>query len=901
MKRLLPIFAVILTAFILIAAVPFQKTEPPVTPAESSADGTEPSARPSEPDVSAPEESSGPESNPSEVSSIPLEFSEEPASDEPSEEPSADASSDAPSEESDASQETSKDDTSKSGSSDKDPGPLPVKQTIKTIQPEDLLEKLPVRDGMPETLLISELMPKNRDYPVGGEIWDWVEVYNNTGSAVTLSSYYLSDTAYELKKYRLPSVKLAANGYYVLRFGPEIDFSISADGDETLILSNGTKAVSILKVPKTKKNISILQDGSTTTVPTPGRANCPNPGYEPTRELIISEVIPLNSKIPYDDGEMYGLIELQNTYSDRELSLNGYYLSVSGADWKQFPLPDVTLPPKGFAVFYAVPENKAAGNTMCLPIPLSGGARTLFLSDSGGILTDFLYVPEQINDASYGRYNGNSVYFLHSSIGSENTVGYPLPSMPVESSVPAGVYGKSLTVTLSSPDKGKIYYTTDGSVPTTKSTLYSGPITISKTTSVRAINVRSGQKPSAAVTFAYMINLPDLTADIMQVSMNPSDFSYIYKNYLQHTEKPANVTFFHDGKAEFSVDCGIKINGKSSRKLAKKSFQLKFRIEYGTNKLKYKMFEKLDINEFKALVIRSGSAGAAAFRYFINDEFATSIMAEAETQVLARSYRPVNLYINGEYYGIYFIREKVNDDFVASHLGVSSDSVDIVKGMKTLEHGYSKGDWDEIWTFAQKHSMKTEAEYEWMDERICLTDVMDFYIMQSWCCNTDAGNVRVFRSRELDGKWHWLFFDLDQTFAMATKTYGLGAVASMLGSCNTTNSEGCSDYNCIFYKLFQNERFRTEFRERLQWWLDGPLSVESLQARLDHMMDQIEHDMQYSIPRWAVINDGVMGYHKSMDAWLGKIAQLKEYWLSEKRHENFLNEYETYIEKFAKK
>ena len=67
------------------------------------------------------------------------------------------------------------------------------------------------------------------------------------------------------------------------------------------------------------------------------------------------------------------------------------------------------------------------------------------------------------------------------------------------------------------------------------------------------------------------------------------------------------------------------------------------------------------------------------------------------------------------------------------------------------------------------------------------------------------------------------------------------------------------------------------------------------------MMDQIEHDMQYSIPRWAVINDGVMGYHKSMDAWLGKIAQLKEYWLSEKRHENFLNEYETYIEKFAKK
>ncbi|MBP5231678.1 MAG: CotH kinase family protein, partial [Clostridia bacterium] len=783
-----------------------------------------------------------------------------------------------------------------------DPGTLPPKKTEKTIQPEDLLEDLPMRDGLPQALIISEVMPKNKSYPIGGEIWDWVELYNNSGSTVTLSSYYLSDTAYELKKYHLPNVKLAANGYYLLRFGPEVDFSISADGDESLILSNGTKAVSVLKIPKTKKNISILTDGSSTTVPTPGRANCPNPGHDPTRELIISEVIPLNAAYAYEDGNMYGIIEIQNPSQDAEMSLAGYYLSVSGADWKQFPLPDVTLEPGGFAVFYAVPEKNAPADPMCIPVPLSDGGRTLFLSDENGILTDFLFVPTQITDSSYGRYKGDNVYFLASSVGSANTVGYELPSMPVTASVASGVYKKTLTVSLSVPDKGTIYYTTNGTIPTAKSTKYTGPIPVSKTTSIRAISVRGGQHPSSAVTFAYMIDLPDLTADVLQLTLDPSDFSYIYKNYLEHKEVLANATFFHEGKQEFTIDCGLRINGKSSRKLAKKSFQLKFRIEYGSTKLKYKMFDNLDITEFKSLVVRSGSAGAAAFRFFINDEFATSIATEADTTVLAQSYRPVNLYVNGEYYGIYYIREKVNEDFVASHLGVSSDMVDIVKGMKTLEYGYSKGDWDEIWTFAQKHSMKTEEEYNWMDERVCLRDVMDFYILQSWSGNTDAGNVRVYRSREgEDTKWHWIFFDLDQTFAMCAKTYGLGTVASMLGMCSTSNSEGCSDYNCIFYKMFQNERFRTEFRERLQWWMDGLLSVESVQARLDKMMDEIEHDMQYSIPRWASVHDGVMTYHQSFSSWKSKIDSLREYWMSEKRHQNFLNEYDEYIEKFAKK
>lgn len=910
MKRLLPIYAVVLAAVFLLTltAAP---AKPPV-PEESAkpVESVEP-ALSSDPDSSGSEQtdsSSGigtsqgssaepaeSATDPSQPDSIPL-VSDEPTEPDPSQaEPPAETSKTPDKDDPDPDRQNpgKQDDTSKDTGKTTNPD--------KYLHPDDPDEPAPVRDGMPATLLINEVMPKNKLYPIGGIICDWVELYNNTGSAVTLSSYYLTDTPYELNKYRLPAVKVPAGGYYVLRFGPEVDFSISADGDESLILTTGSKKVHTLKIPKTKKNLSVLPDGSQTAVPTPGRANASALDYTPGRELILSEVIPLNTKIASDDGNYYGIIEIQNASADRELSLANYALSVSAAELGKIPFPDRTLAPGEFAVFYATGETVVSDDPMALPLALSDGGRTLFLTNADGKLTDYLYVPEQVSNAGYGRYAGKYVYFLRSSVGKPNTVGYELPSMPVESSEKSGFYKGSVRVTLSVPDGGTIHYTTDGSEPTVKSPKYDGSeLQLSKTTSVRALSVRNGQTPSPVSTFVYMIDLPDYTADVMQVSLAPADFKWIYTNYTSHKEMPANATFFVDGKEQFSIDCGLKINGKSSRKLGKKSFQLKFRIEYGGS-LEYKMFEKLDITKFKALVLRSGSAGAASFRYFINDEFATSVVTDAETAVLAQSYRPVNLYVNGEYYGIYFIREKVNEDFVAAHLGVSVDSVDIVKGMKTLEYGYSKGNWDEIWTYAQKHSMTTDEEYAWMDERICLQEVMDFYIIQSWCCNTDAGNIRVYRSRELDGKWHWLLFDLDQTFASFTKQYGLGTVNSMLAACETTNAEGCRDYNCIFYKMFQNARFRGEFRERLQWWAENELSVEALNARCDRMMAQIEHDMKYSIPRWANLNDGVMAYHKSMEAWLGKIETLRQYWLSPERLENFIKEYDEFIAKFDKK
>ena len=141
-------------------------------------------------------------------------------------------------------------------------------------------------------------------------------------------------------------------------------------------------------------------------------------------------------------------------------------------------------------------------------------------------------------------------------------------------------------------------------------------------------------------------------------------------NFWKDWEKEAYADFFEEGKDGFSIPCGIKIFGQFSRGEDKKSFQLKFRDLYGEANLQYRVFDDLeDISEYNALVLRSGSQDS---RYaMVRDEFLTSLAKDGSEYLYVQAYKPCVLYINGEYFGVYFLREKVSEDYVSQHLNVS--------------------------------------------------------------------------------------------------------------------------------------------------------------------------------------------------------------------------------------
>ena len=751
------------------------------------------------------------------------------------------------------------------------------------------------KTAYPDLLMISEIMAKNKSYPVDGVLGDWFEVYNPGPDTLELSDYFASDKAESPYAMRLPAGRIAPQEYRV--FACREDLSLSDGGDSLFITRKDGVCCADLTFGEVGEDRTVLGDRKISEYPTPGKANTAENRYTlySGGGLVINEVLSSNTKYAKaENGVYYDIVELYNDGAE-ELHLSDFCLSDKKKNLQLWRLPDETLAPGGFFTVYAAGKEISYVKHTA-PFKISSEGDTLYLSrysETGkGEVIDALRVPKVPVDRSYGRYEGQRVYFATPTVGAANGFGYTEMSQPVTASVAPGCYDHFVSVRLSTSDGGRIHYTTDGSKPTQSSPVYGGgDLQITKTGSVRAVCYTGDRIPSEVATFNYFISEPEYSLDMISLTLKPSDFSTMYENFLRNHEYEANFSYFEDGKERFSVNCGIKISGKSSRYFAKKSFVLHFRSKYGCSTLHDKVFDNLDIDEFNSLVIRSGSAGAANFRAFYNDELVTSIVTHSENMdLISQSYKPVNVYVNGEYYGIYFIREKVSDAFIASHTGVSRESVSVMYKMTELIHGTSDQGMKDLWAFIKNNDLTKKENYEYIKKNISLESVADYYILQVWCVGSDSANVRLYRSTEGDGLWRYTPFDFDFAFGGFRKAYGAGAAKAILGTYNTKEST-YSSYNALIYKLLRNAEFKELFFKRLKLLVETDLSVENTNALNDEIYNLLYPDMHYTIDRWKNAPYQEMNYHKSMAEWQTNVDQVKKYYLSQERLDAMISEF----------
>lgn len=434
-----------------------------------------------------------------------------------------------------------------------------------------------------------------------------------------------------------------------------------------------------------------------------------------TKGLVLSEVITSNKKAyKAPDGKYHDVVELTNN-SDEPILLSDYFVSDKKKNLKKWQLPEKTLNSGEVFVFYCSDET----GDLYSGFSLSSDGENFYISKEDGTITFNIYVPKLKTDISFGLSpDGKYVVYTSPTIGKTNEGKYyDGISADVVPDVKAGTKSEGqINVALTSQDNGKIYYTTDGSVPNKDSYVYDGKITVSKTTVIRAYNTCENKLDSEVFAFTYFVSEPTFDHDIISLSMSKSEFDNMSKNYWDSIEIPCNASYYNKEGEEFSVNCGIEINGQTSQAFDKKSFKLSFKSKYGPSKLKYKMFDNLDVSEFDEIVLRSGSGAQASYAAYINDEFCTSIVTDSSIikNVYSQVYKPVNVFINGEYRGLYFIRDKVNEDFCAQKLGVSSGSVTVISEMNNIEYGKSQDEWNSLWNYVKNHSLKDNTAYEYI-------------------------------------------------------------------------------------------------------------------------------------------------------------------------------------------
>lgn len=731
-------------------------------------------------------------------------------------------------------------------------------------------------------LIINEFLPNNKgNYNVNGEFLSYIEVKNTGSETINLYDYFLSNDTLEPFSWRLPNIELKSGEVYLF-YTTELDNNNNTDfklnkSSGTIILSKNNKIVEQVDYTNVTGGYAYIKTNGTFY-----EGINISPGYDNVEQfnkdcrknpndLVINEVMSSNNTyLPQNGGNYYDWIELYNN-SDKSINLSDYTITTDVDNVNLYKLEDKELKPGEYYILMASGNINNSNNSYKHANFKISPTESLYLYKDKK-LVDSVLISSIPKEYSYGRNNDNGYYYFKTPTpGKANSSGISEIAYTPTFNTKPGIYNDIDKLTVEINGSGTIYYTLDGSEPTTNSKVYDSPLVLSKTTVVRAINYEEGKKISEIVTSSYIIN-ENHTLSVLSIGMNPSDFNRVLNAGGSNLTLPAHAELF-ENDGSFTIDCGFKLFGGSTRYINKKSFSLKFSSKYGDSSLEYKVFDNREATNYKSLVIRSGSQDSQFS--MIRDELATSIMDDYGT-VDVQAYKPVILYVNGDYWGIYYLREKVDDDFIQNHYNVDGSYSNIIRIDGEVKYGTSDF-YNNLLNFVKYNDISNTNNYNKVKEMLDVENYIDYWIGELYTTNNDIVNQRYFNNTLLDnGKIKMIFYDFDYAFYNQRLNY----LSWMI------DPNGMGEYhfdNTLLIKLLQNKEFKQLFLERLSYNMNNVWTDSNVLNRFNELKKIIEVEMPRNQERW--------GY--TMDTWYSELDKLEKY--IKDRREYMLNSIKWYF------
>ena len=733
-----------------------------------------------------------------------------------------------------------------------------------------------------ENVKITEILPSNKGIVlVDDELIEYVEITNNSDEIINLDEYYLSDDENLPYKWKLPKEKLEPNEVYLITSTLDsLDkFSIKNKNGK-LLLSHKQNIIDIVEYKDIANGYAyVLADDKfiETTNISPGFKN-DNEGAKKfneilrknKKELIINEVMNNNTKYLGQNGnEYYDWIELYNN-SGKKIKLSDYSLTNDDENKKLYKLPDVELDNNEYYIImlsgnteYSNKEYKHAN------FKLSGTESVYLYKDN--TLVDCIYYTNVPNGYSYGRGSESGLYYIDNPTpGKKNSSGITeISYAPSFSLSPGGYEDKKISLSLNG--LGTIYYTLDGSNPNKNSKVYNSPLILDEPTVVKMVAYQEGRRVSEVITGSFIVGQKH-TLPILSISLPSSSFQSLNSNLSSNLTVQAHAELYEKDKS-FNIDCGMKLFGGQTRFISKKSFALKFSKKYGPSSLNYKVFDNRDAVKYDTIVVRSGSQDSVGS--MIRDELATSIMDKYGT-VDVQAYKAVVLYINGDYRGVYFLREKVDEEFVSHHYNVPEEGTNIVRIDNVVSAGSSR-DYDNLRSYISSHDMTSDAAYEYVSSKLDIDNFIDFLIGEIYTTNNDIVNMRYFNNKALDnGRLKMVFYDFDYAFYNYDRNY--------LRWLLDPEGLGLTHYNnTIIIGLFRNSKFKKRFLERASYNMKNVWSEENIEKEYNYLVNLIEPEMSKNQKRW----------NHTYGEWKIELKDLKTY--LDKRRSYMLSSFKSYF------
>ena len=605
-------------------------------------------------------------------------------------------------------------------------------------------------------------------------------------------------------------------------------------------------------------------------------------------QVLINEYCAANVAVNTDNfGENSDWIELYNAGA-AAVNLNGYWLSDKVADIQKWQIPAINLNPGGRILIWCSGRNITTGPYHTnFGLTQSEGNDHVILADPAGTILDSTNVRRCFRNQSRGRSgDGGATWGVFTTptpnAANGTTVSYAeRPNM----SLTGGIYAGPVNVTLTTTDPSlTIRYTTNGSTPTATSTLYSGPIAINNTTVLRAraFSTNPGILAGFTETHTYFIGVSHVIPIVSLWGDQPLNQLF---NGTQN-EPDCGMEYFSNTGTLLEKTYGqANEHGNDSWAYPQRGIDYIVRDKFGySEEIDYQIFPVKNRDKFDRIILKPGANDNYPFEdgAYVRDAYVHTLSILGDLELDERTSESVVLYKNGQFWGIYEIREKADDkDYIEHYYGIEEPNIQYLKtwGGTWADYGgvQAQDDWAALRQFIQNNNMGNPANFAQVDAQYNWRSLIDYFCINSYTVCTDWLNWNTAWWRGINtpatnprSKWTYALWDMDATFGHYFNYTGVPNTSPTADPCNAEAlpNPGGQGHTQILTKLIdENPMVYQYYVSRYIDLGNTTFSCPFMIAALDSMLAVFGPEMPGQIARWG----------GNINTYNGHVQQLKNF------------------------
>ncbi len=597
-------------------------------------------------------------------------------------------------------------------------------------------------------------------------------------------------------------------------------------------------------------------------------------------------------------GKYEDWFELYNA-GTTSVSLSGYYLSDDSLEVQKWAFPAGTsIAANGFIRIWASGRDLVVSNHFHTSFKLTqtkNDPEFIILADPNGVILDYVKLTKKTHlGHSRGRtLNGApawSIFTTPTPNASNNTsVPYSNYAEKPNVNIPAGFYSSAQLIYLSTTEPNcSIHYTLDGNAPTISSATYTSPINIPTTKVLKAMTFSGNNEvlPSLEEFNTYFINV---SHTLPVISISGTQLPNL-ANGSGNLEPKGSFEYFninHERKAQTFGE--YNKHGQDSWGNSHRSIDFVSRDEMAYNhSIEEMMFHWTDRKNFQRIILRaagddnypadhhSANEGSAHMR----DAYIHSLADIGGLHLDVRRSEKCIIYLNGQYWGVYDIRERADDhDYCDYYYGQDKYHLYYILlwGSTWAEYGGATAmtAWDNFYSWIMSHNMADQADFDYVTERFDFASLVDYVIVNSFTVCSDWLNWNVGWWRGIDStgghlKWGYILWDNDATFGHYINYTGIPNTTPTADPCNPEQLSGSSDpegHIVLLNHLRQNEGFENYYKTRqIDLW-NTVFNCENMISQLDSTEAIIDPEMEGQAQRW----------NGTYAEWKDNVSQLRDF------------------------